>query len=55
VEAKDSPVGLLGSGLVMINPPYQLDKLLIEQLPLLAKILSRGQDFESDCRWLVPE
>jgi 23S rRNA (adenine2030-N6)-methyltransferase len=55
VEAKDSPVGLLGSGLVMINPPYQLDQLLIEQLPILAKILSRGQDFESDCRWLVPE
>jgi len=55
VEPKDSPQGLLGSGIVIINPPYQLDQSLIHELPILAKILARGPDFDSDCRWLVAE
>jgi len=40
VYNEDSPIGLNGSGMLIVNPPWQLDLKLKENLPLLWKILS---------------
>lgn len=36
----DAPLGLIGSGLLIINPPFQLDKTLESALPWVWKALS---------------
>lgn len=35
---------LYGSGMIIINPPYQLDNKLAESLPYLAKVLGKNQE-----------
>lgn len=55
VEPKDSPVGLLGSGLLLINPPWQLDQALMRDLPILAQSLSLSRFADSSVQWLVGE
>jgi 23S rRNA (adenine2030-N6)-methyltransferase len=39
VMPADTPVGLRGSGLVLVNPPWQLDERLAELLPDLHRLL----------------
>jgi 23S rRNA (adenine2030-N6)-methyltransferase len=55
VEPKDSPVGLLGSGLILINPPWQLDQVLERELPSLAAVLADPKHAEATVSWLVGE
>jgi 23S rRNA (adenine2030-N6)-methyltransferase len=45
--------GLIGSGLILINPPYQLDAELRTHLPQLARIFS--SEAASRLDWLVRE
>ncbi|MCB1569132.1 MAG: 23S rRNA (adenine(2030)-N(6))-methyltransferase RlmJ [Xanthomonadales bacterium] len=47
-QAEDSPLRLTGSGMLLINPPWQLDQVLEAALPQLAEALFGRQDF-----WLL--
>jgi 23S rRNA (adenine2030-N6)-methyltransferase len=49
----DSPVGMYGAGVLVINPPWQLDAALSEALAWLAGALSPQARSRLD--WLVPE
>ncbi|HPY40471.1 MAG TPA: 23S rRNA (adenine(2030)-N(6))-methyltransferase RlmJ, partial [Thiolinea sp.] len=49
VEAQHPDLGMHGSGLAIINPPWQLDQQLKELLPRLAKTLQ----LESQGNWRV--
>ena len=53
VRADDSPLRMNGSGLLILNPPWQLDQTLAGVLPLLAKVLGEGAHAESRLEWLV--
>jgi 23S rRNA (adenine2030-N6)-methyltransferase len=55
VEPKDSPTGLVGSGVTFINPPWELDLTLQEELPILAPLLAKTQPVDFAVKWLVSE
>ncbi len=50
-----SPVKLKGCGLVVINPPWQVDQVIAPILPWLAKVLAQSPGGSAGLRWLVPE
>ena len=55
VRPADSPAGMNGSGLLLVNPPWRLDEELAQWLPWLRRQLApQGQGGES-VDWLVPE
>ncbi len=55
VAPYDSPVGMGGSGLVIVNPPWQLDRTLARILPeLLATLRRDGHAGETRVEWLSP-
>jgi 23S rRNA (adenine2030-N6)-methyltransferase len=51
----DTQVGLQGSGLVIVNPPWQLDVRLQELLPPLHALLSPEGLGGTRVEWLVGE
>ncbi len=51
----DTPVGLRGSGLVIVNPPWQLDARLAELLPDLHRLLVPDGSGGTTVEWLVEE
>jgi 23S rRNA (adenine2030-N6)-methyltransferase len=51
----DAQVGMSGAGLVIVNPPWQLDARLQELLPQLHKLLSPEGLGGSKVEWIVPE
>lgn len=51
----DSPLGLVGSGMLLINPPWQLDARLREILPALHAKLSPDGVGTTRVEWLVEE
>lgn len=51
----DAAVGMGGAGLVIVNPPWQLDTRLQELLPQLHALLSPEGLGGSAVDWLVPE
>ena len=51
----DSPVGLNGSGLLLANPPWQLDLKLADALQELHQLLAPAGAGEVRVQWLVPE
>jgi len=51
----DSPTGLVGSGLLLINPPWQFDFRMREVLPILHEHLSPSRAGETRVEWLVKE
>jgi 23S rRNA (adenine2030-N6)-methyltransferase len=53
VRADDSPLRMNGSGLLILNPPWQLDQTLAGVLPLLAKVLGESADAAGKLEWLV--
>ncbi|MBU8976307.1 23S rRNA (adenine(2030)-N(6))-methyltransferase RlmJ [Lysobacter sp. MMG2] len=53
VRADDSPLRMNGSGLLILNPPWQLDQTLAGVLPLLAKVLGESADAAGRLEWLV--
>jgi len=55
LHPRDSRVALNGSGLVVINPPYQFDARIAQWLPALARALQVGTEGGSASRWLVHE
>lgn len=53
VRADDSPLRMNGSGLLILNPPWQLDQTLAGVLPLLAKVLGESPEAGGKLEWLV--
>lgn len=53
VRTDDSPLRMNGSGLLILNPPWQLDQTLAGALPLLAKVLGEGPGAAGRLEWLV--
>jgi 23S rRNA (adenine2030-N6)-methyltransferase len=54
-ERDDLPGGLNGSGLLIINPPYQLEETLAGSLPWLHARLSQPGRGRHRISWSVPE
>jgi 23S rRNA (adenine2030-N6)-methyltransferase len=44
-----------GCGLVVINPPWQIDRTIEPMLPFLVERLAQAPGGQSHLRWLVPE
>jgi 23S rRNA (adenine2030-N6)-methyltransferase len=55
VHPPDSSIGLNGSGMVVLNPPWQLDEELAETLPAVHAALAPAGSGGSRVEWLVPE
>jgi 23S rRNA (adenine2030-N6)-methyltransferase len=55
VQRDDSPGGLNGAGLLIINPPWQLDEILTPALPWLKERLAPAGRGRSRVSWQVPE
>ncbi len=53
VHPRDSRVGLNGSGVVVINPPWQLDEVLAATLPAVHRLLAPQGTGGTVLRWLV--
>lgn len=51
----DSRVSLNGCGMIIINPPWQLDTTLATALSVLHQTLGGQPDTSGQCFWLVPE
>jgi 23S rRNA (adenine2030-N6)-methyltransferase len=51
----DTQVGMAGAGLVIVNPPWQLDERLEELLPQLHRLLSPEGTGSTGVEWRVPE
>jgi 23S rRNA (adenine2030-N6)-methyltransferase len=51
----DTQVGMPGAGLVILNPPWQLDERLRGLLPGLHRLLSPDGTGSTGLEWLVPE
>jgi 23S rRNA (adenine2030-N6)-methyltransferase len=51
----DSPLGMPGCGLVIVNPPWQLDERLGVLLPALHRLLAVEGAGSASVEWLVPE
>ena len=55
VHPDDNAVGLNGSGLALLNPPWRLDEQLVATLPALHAALAPGGAGQSRVSWIVPE
>ncbi len=55
VRPPDSPAGLIGSGLLLVNPPWQLDDRMRIVLPALHQRLSPAGTGTTRVEWLVGE
>ena len=55
VRADDSPLRMNGSGLLILNPPWQLDQTMAGVLPLLAKVLGEDAAASGRLEWLKRE
>jgi 23S rRNA (adenine2030-N6)-methyltransferase len=51
----DAPVGLRGSGLVIVNPPWLLDERLSELLPDLHRLLVPAGAGGTSVEWWAGE
>jgi 23S rRNA (adenine2030-N6)-methyltransferase len=55
VAGPRSLLKMKGCGLVVVNPPWQVDREITPALPSLAQLLAREPGGEASLRWLVPE
>lgn len=55
VHPDDSPLRLNGSGMVILNAPWNFDKVLREPLQAMARLLSQERPAEWKLDWLVDE
>ncbi len=53
VRADDSPLRMNGSGLLVLNPPWQFDQTLAGVVPLLVKALGEDAGAGGRVEWLV--
>jgi len=50
----DAPLGLHGTGMILINPPWKLDETLGRLLPELRQCLRVGDYGQTRLEWLTP-
>jgi len=55
VHPDDSPLRLNGSGMVVLNAPWNLDDVLREPLRVLAELLAQDRPAEVKLEWLLDE
>jgi len=55
IAGYDAPMKMKGSGLAVINPPWQVDAIIGPLVPVLAKLLAQAPGGSGQLRWLVPE
>jgi 23S rRNA (adenine2030-N6)-methyltransferase len=55
VYPDDSPLRLNGSGIVVLNAPWNLDQMLQDSLPVVARLLSQERPAEWRLDWLVQD
>lgn len=55
IEAEDGPIGMHGSGLLIINPPWKLDEQLQNLLPWLQQMLAKEGTGRWSVEWLAGE
>jgi 23S rRNA (adenine2030-N6)-methyltransferase len=55
VHPDDSPLRLNGSGMAILNAPWNLDDVLREPLQAMARLMSQGRPAEWRLDWLVRE
>jgi 23S rRNA (adenine2030-N6)-methyltransferase len=55
VHPDDSPLRLNGSGMVILNAPWNLDKALRDVMPAMARLLSQERPAEWLLDWLVQD
>jgi 23S rRNA (adenine2030-N6)-methyltransferase len=55
IAGDDAPMKLKGCGLVVVNPPWQLDREIAPVLSALAVRLAQAPGGAGRLRWLVPE
>ena len=55
VHPDDSPLRLNGSGMVILNAPYQLDEALREPLRAIARLLGKEQPAQWRLDWLLQD
>jgi len=55
VRPDDSPLRLNGSGMVILNAPWNLDQVLREPLQAMARLLSQERAATWRLDWLVKE
>jgi 23S rRNA (adenine2030-N6)-methyltransferase len=55
IVGDDSPLRMKGCGLLVLNPPWQLDRELKPTLDWLTRTLAQSPASRSALRWLVPE
>ena len=53
VDGQNPDFGMHGSGLAIVNPPWQLDQQLEQLLPMLAEALQVGNACDWRMKWLV--
>lgn len=53
VRPDDSPLRMNGSGMLLLNPPWQIDQTLAGAVPLLAKALAEEAGAAGRVEWLV--
>jgi len=54
IYPQDVPIQLNGSGVLIINPPWQLENKLAEFLPWLWQQLTKSADSHYELTWLSP-
>ena len=55
IAGESSPLRMKGCGLLILNPPWQIDREIRAVLPVLTKRLSVEAGGSAVCDWLVPE
>lgn len=54
LQSYDTPFGLHGCGMIIINPPWQFDERLKRLLPELRQRLQSGENGQIQLDWLTP-
>jgi 23S rRNA (adenine2030-N6)-methyltransferase len=50
-----APMKMKGCGLLVVNPPWQIDRAIMPLMPLLAELLAQAPGGRGRLHWLVPE
>jgi 23S rRNA (adenine2030-N6)-methyltransferase len=55
IAGESAPIKMKGCGLAVLNPPWQIDRVVAPLMPLLAESLAQASGGGGRLRWLVPE
>jgi 23S rRNA (adenine2030-N6)-methyltransferase len=55
IAGASAPMKMKGCGLAVLNPPWQIDRVIAPLMPVLAELLAQAPGGSGRLRWLVPE